>query len=91
MVGETVTFEPVNEPGLQVYEVAPVTDKVVLLPKQIVGDAADAVILGVGLTTTPKNRFEVQPKALTPVNVYAVVAAGLKTTAAVVKPPGLHV
>jgi hypothetical protein len=38
-----------------VYELAPVTDNVVLLPKQMVGEAAEAIMLGVGFTTTVKN------------------------------------
>ena len=49
-VGETVTLAPINEPGIQVYVVAPDADKVALLPAQMTVGETEAVTVGVLLT-----------------------------------------
>lgn len=49
-VGETVTGEPDNDPGIQVYVEAPVPVNVVELPLQIVAFDAVAVTVGAAFT-----------------------------------------
>ena len=48
--GVTTTEVPVKLPGIQVYVVAPLAVSVVELPLQIVGDDAEAVTVGLGVT-----------------------------------------
>ena len=49
-VGETVTDEPLNEPGIQVNVEVPVAVNVVEPPVQIDGADADAVTVGAAPT-----------------------------------------
>jgi hypothetical protein len=69
VVGETVTGEPLNEPGIHVYEVAPLAVIVAELPAQMV--AVDVVVVTVGVVFTVTNTVcvAVQPFAAVPVTV----------------------
>ena len=49
--GETITEEPVKDPGCQVYVLAPVQDNVVGVPAQIIEADAEVVNEGTGKTT----------------------------------------
>ena len=73
-VGEAVNEDPLPE-GLQTYELAPLAETVVLLPLQIVGEAADAVTVGTAFTVTVTVAVFVHP-LLVPVTEYVVVDAG---------------
>jgi len=66
-VGEAVNEDPLPE-GLQTYELAPLAETVVLLPLQIVGEAADAVTVGTAFTVTVTVAVFVHP-LLVPVTV----------------------
>ena len=50
--GETLTLEPDNDPGCQVYVFAPLQNKLVEVPAQMVEDDAVVVNVGTGETTT---------------------------------------
>ena len=67
-VGDTVTGEPTINPGFQVYVAAPTPVKVALVPTQIEGDDAVAVIVGLD-TVKVKVVVFVQPNPLDPVTV----------------------
>ena len=55
--------------GDQVYEPAPLAERVVLLPVQILESVADAVTVGLEFTVTVTCALLVQPLALLPVTV----------------------
>ena len=67
-VGDTLTGDPINAPGFQVYVAAPPPVKVALEPAQIEGDDELAVIVGVDMVKVKVVVF-VQPNALDPVTV----------------------
>ena len=67
-VGDTLTGDPINAPGFQVYVAAPPPVKVALEPAQIEGDDELAVIVGLD-TVKVKVVVFVQPNALDPVTV----------------------
>lgn len=68
VVGETVTGEPVREPGIQAYVAAPVAVNVVELPEHIV--ALEAVVATVGDALTVIRRVVVDEHVpLVPVTV----------------------
>jgi hypothetical protein len=90
IVGLTTTVAPVNEPGFQVYVVAPLPVKVAELPAHIAIGLAIAVTVGIGLTVNV-TVFVLVQLPLAPVTVYVVVIVGLTTTAVPVKEPGIHV
>ena len=50
--GEAVTVPPLKEPGIHVYDVAPLDVKVEVPPGQIAIGFAAAVIVGVAVTET---------------------------------------
>jgi hypothetical protein len=60
-VGETVTGDPESAPGFQLYVTAPVPERVVLLPEQIVGALAVAVTVGEELTVINCVAVDEQP------------------------------
>lgn len=64
--GVTTTLDPINALGFQVYDVAPVADKVVELPEQIVLAEAVALMVGKGTTETVVVTDAVQPDELLP-------------------------
>ena len=90
-VGVTTTVNPTIGPGVQVYDVPPVADKDVVPPLQMVGEVADGVIVGFGLTVIVVVFIVVHPVAFAPVTVYCVVIVGLTTTLLPDKAPGIQV
>ena len=90
IAGETVTEVPVNDPGIQLYVVAPLAVIVVELPEQIVVLVAVVVTVGLGVTLTVTVCVLVQPLTAVPVTVYVVVPAGLTVTGDPVSDPGIH-
>lgn len=66
--GETVTGDPLNDPGIQLYDVAPVAESVVELPEQIVAVPDEAVTVGVAFTAIACVAVDEQPP-LVPVTV----------------------
>ena len=52
VVGDTVTVAPVNDPGIQVYVVAPVAVIDVELPEQIVALVVVVATVGGAVTVT---------------------------------------
>lgn len=89
-VGETVTVVPVNDPGIQVYVVAPFAVSVVLLPEQIVALEAETVTVGEGFTVIKRVAVPEQPPEV-PVTVYVVVVAGETVIDVPVSDPGIQV
>ena len=63
VVGDTAAEGVPNPPGglLQVYDVAPDAVNGVEAPKQMAGELAEAVIVGMGLTVTTAVVEAVQP------------------------------
>lgn len=83
--GFAVTGEPVlalnAELGVQVYVAAPDAVKVVVLPLHIVGDEADAVIVGVGFTVIEMVFCAAaHPAAEVPFTVYVTELPGVAIT-----------
>ena len=68
MVGVTTVVAVVIEPGIHVYEVAPVPVKVAELPEQIAVGELTAVMVGLGFTVT-KTVFEFVQLPFAPVTV----------------------
>jgi len=89
VVGETVTVVPVNDPGIQLYVVAPVPVIVVLLPEQIVAPVVVVATVGVGITVMTRVAVPVHP-AEVPVTTYVVVVVGETVTVVPVNDPGIH-
>jgi hypothetical protein len=78
-------------PLVQVYVLAPLLVRVVLLPLQMVYELL-VVILGVGLTLTVAVCVLVHPLPLSPVTVYTAAVAGTLTVLVVALPAlALHV
>lgn len=73
------------------YVEAPLAVIVVELPAQIVGEAADAVTVGVGVTVTATVFAPLLQPAVVPVTVYVVLVPGVTLMLEPVKPPGCHV
>lgn len=69
VVGETVTEVPVNDPGIQLYVVAPLAVIVVEFPEHKVVLDAVAVTVGVGFTVISRVDVVVHPLAAVPVTV----------------------
>jgi hypothetical protein len=67
-VGDTLTGDPINAPGFQVYVAAPTPVKVALDPEQMLAEDTVAVIVGLD-TVKVKVVVFVQPNALDPVTV----------------------
>ena len=88
--GDTETDDPVSEPGIHMYVVAPEAVSVVVVPLQIVLDDADAVTVGVMITVTVTCAVEAQPAAEVPVTVYVVVEDGLTVTLVPESEPGIQ-
>lgn len=65
----TATCDPVNEPGVHVYVLPPLAVRLRVAPVQAVGLAADAIMVGFGLTDITCVAVAVQPAALAPVTV----------------------
>ncbi len=86
-----VMLAPVNEPGFQVYEFAPVADNIVALFKQTVFEVAVNVNTGIEFAVMLIVCVSEQPAALKPKTVYNVVEVGLTTTEVPVKLPGFQV
>ena len=91
VAGVTVTFEPINAPGFQVYVVAPLAVNVVEFPAQIDKLLAVAFTVGIGVTIKFTVLVVVHPKPLAPVTVYRVVAAGETVIVPPVNAPGFQV
>lgn len=89
-VGETFTIAPFNEPGIHVYVLAPVADKLEDDPRQMICSEADAVTVGVGLTVITLVLDFVQPNEFVAVIVYVVVLAGVTVTDVPLNAPGIH-
>ena len=68
-LGVTVTFVPVEAPGIHVYVVPPDAVNVAELPTQIEVGLLTAVIVGDGLTLIVMVLVEVQLEAFAPVTV----------------------
>jgi hypothetical protein len=66
-VGDTTILLPVNAPGFHVYVVAPLAVSVALLPIQMLGEVAEAVTVGFGVTLRLTVLVVGQPKPLIPV------------------------
>jgi len=62
----------------------------VLFPAHIVGAAAVALTVGVGLTVIKRVEVLVQPFAAVPVTVYVVVVVGETVTLVPVNDPGIQ-
>ena len=88
--GETVTDVPVNDPGIQLYVVAPDAVRVVEDPLQTVTVVAETLTVGVGVTVISCVVEAVQPFAAVPVTVYVVVEEGVTVTAVPVNDPGIQ-
>ena len=69
VVGETVTGEPVSDPGIHVYVVAPFAVMVAELPSQMVVVEVVVVTVGVVFTVMVRVAVPVQPFAAVPVTV----------------------
>ena len=69
IVGVTANETDTTGPGNQVYDVAPLAFKVVVLPAQTVGVFGKMVNVGVGLTTNVIVRFATQPETPVPFTV----------------------
>lgn len=85
---------PVNPPGFQVYVVAPLAVRVMVVPEQSVWLPAEAgVIVGVAYTVTEAVGVFVagQPAVLCPLRVYCVVESGLSVKPAALRLPGFNV
>ena len=78
-VAPVLALKPVL--GVQVYVLAPVAVRVVLLPGQI-DDGGGTTITGLGLTVTVTVVVPVHPLISVPVMVYVVVVPGLAFTVA---------
>ena len=90
--GDTLTVEPVSEPGCHTYVEVPLAFNVSELPEQIVAVFTEAVMVGVVFTVTATVLFAAgQPAALTPETVYTVFDVGDTLTVEPVSPPGCHV
>jgi len=89
--GETTMFAPVNDPGIQVYDVPPDAMSVAALPEQIVGLVVVTVMFGAGFTVIVRVAVFVQPFAFVPVTVYVVVPVGETVTGLPVSDPGIQV
>ena len=95
-VGLTVKLVPIIEPGIRVYEVAPLGVMTELFPKQIVFELTEPnPIVGVARTVIVTVKFEVgeltHPKAPVPLIVYIVVANGLTVKLVPAIDPGISV
>ena len=90
VAGETTVEEPVAEPGIHVYVVAPEAVNVELLPLQITLGDAEAVTLGIALTVNI-TVFVLEQEPVLPVTVYMVVVAGETTVVEPVAEPGIQV
>lgn len=88
--GETVTGDPLSDPGIHEYVVAPVAVNVAELPLQIVAVEVVTLTVGVGLTVIVRVAVPVQPFAAVPVTVYVVVEAGDTVTGVPVNEPGIQ-
>ena len=88
--GETVIEPPLNEPGIHVYEFAPVPVIVTDDPIQIAVAVVVVPVGGTGFTVIVFVAVVIQPVALLPVTVYVVVKEGVTTTEAPVSEPGIH-
>ena len=79
--GVTVISEPVNDPrpeaGVQLYETAPDTDRVVAPPVQILLLPGVIIMAGRLFIVIDRLAVAVHPAALVPVTVYTVVTVGV--------------
>ena len=82
---------PVNPPGFQVYDVAPLPVNVAELPAQTLDEDALALTVGLELITRLMVLVPTHPDALVPVAVYTVELAGLTVTDVPLKFPGFQV
>lgn len=89
-VGLTVTGVPIKEPGIHVYDEAPIAESVEVFPGQTLGGAPIALIVGFEFTVI-EIVFEFEHPLLVPVTVYMVLMVGLTATLDPVKAPGFHV
>jgi hypothetical protein len=90
-VGETVTEEPVNEPGIHEYVfVVTLAVMVALPPAQIVVVVHPIVKLGKVFTVIVLVEVAEHPAVVVPVTVYVVVAVGETFTVAPVNEPGIQ-
>jgi hypothetical protein len=90
VVGETVTGDPLSDPGIHVYVVAPLAVMVAELPAQIVAVDVVVVTVGVGFTVIVLVAVPVHPFAAVPVTVYVVVPAGETVTVPPLRLPGFQ-
>lgn len=81
---------PVKLPGIQVYVLAPLAERLVVAPVQMVAVDAEAVTTGNGFTLIVSVRVFVQ-LPFAPVTVYVVIIVGVTTTVAPLNEPGFHV
>lgn len=88
--GVTFTEVPVNEPGIQLYVVAPDAVNVADVPEQTVAVEVVTVTVGVGLTVIVRVAVPVHPLAAVPVTVYVVVVAGVTVTGEPLSDPGIQ-
>ena len=84
-------FDPDWLPGFQIYEEAPLAERVLLPPAQMTGGLALLLSTGAGITTTPTVACPLHPDALVPTTVYTVVPEGETTRGLAELPPGDHI
>lgn len=89
-VGETVTGDPVSDPGIQLYVAAPLPVSVAEPPEQIVAVDVDTVTVGLAITLMVRVAVPVQPLAAVPVTVYVVFPVGETVTGEPLSDPGIQ-